>query len=192
MLPYKKESKNIMKILLVYYSNTGSNKYLAEKFSHALNSDIEEIKPRMNLFPFLLLFSFIRVSPGISNLKHQISDYDRIVLCGPIWMGRFISPLRDFILKYRKRIKRLYFVTCCASRDEAKNDTFGYATVFPQVERLLGRACNACEAFPINLVIPDEKQKDNDAIMKTRLSDDNFTSRIQERFDSFIVKITGE
>jgi hypothetical protein len=181
-----------MKPLVVYYSNTGSNRYLAERCARALRCDIEAIRPRPNLFPFLLLFSLIRASLGVAKLKHDVKEYDRIVLCGPVWMGRLVSPLRDIINKYRKSINKLYFATCCGSSDAAKDDTFGYATVFPQVGRLAGDTCVCCEAFPIGLVLPEDKQEDSDTIMKTRLSDDNFAGRMQERFESFIRKVTGQ
>jgi flavodoxin len=178
-----------MKTLVVYYSNTGSNKYLATKISHALQCDIETIRPRMNVFPLLLLFSALKTGPGIKKLKHNVNDYDRIILCGPIWMGTFVSPLRDFVGKYRHDIKKLCFATCCGSNDAKKDDTFGYATVFPKVKRMLGDTCIHCEAFPIGLVLPDDKQDDGDAVMKTRLSDSLFGGLIEERFTSFIQKL---
>lgn len=181
-----------MKTLVVYYSNTGSNKYLAEKFAHVLECDIEAIKPRLNLFPLLMLFSLIKASMGVKSLKHNVNDYDRIILCGPIWMGQLISPLRDIINKYRKNINTLYFATCCGSSDAVKDDKFGYATVFPQIGRMVRDKCILCEAFPIGLVLPEDKQKDSDAILKSRLSDNNFTGQIQKRFESFIQKVTEQ
>lgn len=180
-----------MKNLVVYYSSTGSNRYLAEKFSHVLKCDSEAILPKLNVFPLLLIFSLIKRGLGLKPLKHSIREYDRIILCGPIWMGQFISPLRDFINKYGNDVKTLHFATCCGSSDVAKADKFGYATVFPQIKRLLGDKCVSCEAFPICMVLPDDKQKDNNAIMKTRLSDNNFTGRIQERFESFVRKMSA-
>ena len=107
-------------------------------------------------------------------------------------MGQLISPLRDIINKYRKNINTLYFATCCGSSDAVKDDKFGYATVFPQIERMVRDKCILCEAFPIGLVLPEDKQKDSDAIMKSRLSDNNFTGQIQKRFESFIQKVTEQ
>jgi flavodoxin len=177
------------KIIVIYYSNTGSNKYLAEKIADSLGCDIEEIKPRPNLFPVLMLLSALKTSWGIKSLRHNLDEYDRIILCGPIWMGRFVSPLRGFIKKYHKRIKHLYFVTCCGSSYAVKDDKFGHATVFKLVKEMLGDKCVLCQALPIGLMLPEDKQKDSDAIMKTRLSDNNFIGEIQERFDNFINKV---
>lgn len=178
-----------MKPLVLFYSSSGNNRYLAHRISRALKCDIEEIRPRLNLMPCLILFSLIGAGPGARALKHDVKGYDRLVLCGPIWMGTFISPLRDIVKKYRPDIKRLYFVTCCGGGDEKKDDKYGYTSVFSQVEKAFKKKRVHCEAFPIGLVVPDDKKKDDDAIMKTRLSDKNFTGKIQERLDSLVRKI---
>jgi hypothetical protein len=180
-----------MKTLVVYYSNTGNNRYLAEKIAHRLGCDSEAIKPRLNFFPFLVLLSIVKKSMGIGNLRHRVNEYDRIVLCGPIWMGLLISPLHDFVKKYRTDIRKLFFVTCCGSGDAAKEDKFGHGLVFRKVQNMLGDACALCEAFPIGLVLPADKKGDDSAMMKARLSDQTFTGEIQKRFETFIQKAAG-
>jgi flavodoxin len=175
-----------MKSLVVYYSKNGSNKYLAGKVAQSIKADLEEIKPRLNLFFFLLLSSLTKISLGIKSLKHEVEGYDRIIICGPIWMGLHISPLRDFIKKYRDQIASFYLISCCGSKDAGKNDKFGYETVFQQVRETADEKCIHCEAFPIDLVIPEDKKEDDAATMNTRLSDKNFTGPIQERFETFI------
>jgi flavodoxin len=178
-----------MKTLVVYYSNTGNNKYLAGKIANALKSDVEAITPRLNLFPFLILFSIVKTSLGIKTLSRKMNGYDRVIICGPIWMGQLISPLRDFVNKYSKIINKFYFVTCCGSSDAAKDGKFGYALVFNKVKNMLGDKCVLCEAFPIGLVLPDDKKENSDAMMKARLSDSNFSGEIQKRFEIFIQKV---
>jgi hypothetical protein len=49
--------------------------------------------------------------------------------------------------------------------------------------------CILCQAFPVGLVLPDDKKEDTDAFMKTHLSDENFKGEIQEHFDNFIKKL---
>lgn len=177
-----------MKTLVVYYSKSGSNKYLAGKIALSLGADLEAVKPRMDVFAFLLLFSALKKSAGIKKLQHTPSDYDRIVLCGPIWMGQLVSPLRDFINKYRNDIPRLYFATCCGGGDAEKDTQFGYVNVFTQIALLLEEKCIFCEAFPIVMVNSPDNLRTED-IMKIRLSDINFSGEIQKRFDRFIQKI---
>jgi flavodoxin len=181
-----------MNYLVAYYSKSGSNRYLAKRFAQALNGDIEEIRPRLNAFPSLALFSFLRMSLGIRRFQHPVNEYDRVVVVGPIWMGLLISPLRDFIRTYRHGIRELYFATCCGGGDEQKDTRFGYGGVFRQVKDVAGEKCIRCQAFPILMVIPEEKKKDDQAVMNTRLSDSNFSGEIKGRFDGFITDITGE
>ena len=174
-----------MKTIVVYYSNKGSNKYLAEKISKSLACEKEEIKPWLNIF---LLF-LINIHLGIRPLKHNIKEYDRVILCGPIWMGKLIPPLRSFITTYFKQINKLIFVTCCGSTFAKKDEKFGHGLVFKEVESLLKDKCILCQAFPVGLVLPDDKKEDADAFLKTHLNNENFKGEIQERFENFIQKI---
>lgn len=174
-----------MKTIVVYYSNKGSNKYLAEKISKSLSCEIEEIKPRLNIF---LLF-LMNIHLGIRSLKHNIKEYDKVILCGPIWMGKLIPPLRSFINKYFRQINKLVFVTCCGSTYEKKDEKFGHGLVFKEVESILKDKCILYLAFPVGLVLPDDKKEDTDAFMKTHLNDENFKGEILERFESFIQQV---
>ena len=175
-----------MKTIVVYYSRKGSNKYLAEKISKSLSCEIEEIKPRLNVF---LLF-LMNIHLGIRSLKHNIKEYDRVILCGPIWMGKLIPPLRSFINKYVYQINKLVFVTCCGSTYAKKDEKFGHGLVFKEVESIFGNKCILCQAFPIGLVMPDDKKEDTDAFMKTHLNDDNFKGEMLERYKGFIKKLS--
>jgi flavodoxin len=178
-----------MKTLVAYYSNSGNNKYLAERIAKELNCDIKAIKPRLNLFPFLILFSLTKTSFGIKAFKNNVKEYDRVIVCSPIWMGQVISPLADFIRKYRKNINKFYFATCCGSTDAAKRQKFGHDLVFDKIKDMLGDKCIHCEAFPIGLVLPEDKRADGNAMMKTRLAEENFKGEIRKRFERFVALV---
>lgn len=173
------------KIIVIYYSHKGSNKYLAGRISQSLSCESEEIKPRMNIF---LLF-LMNVHLGIKPLKHNIEEYDRVILCGPIWMGKLIPPLRSFVKNYFNKINKLIFVTCCGSTDAKKDEKFGHGLVFNEVTNILKDRCILCQAFPVGLVLPDDKKEDADAFMKTHLNDENFKGEILEQFDNFITRV---
>jgi hypothetical protein len=132
----------------------------------------------------------MRINLGNKPLKHKVSDYGRVILCGPIWIGKLIPPLRSFLRKQKDSLKQLYFVSCCGSSDAKKNDKFGHGHVFREVEHIMKEKCTGCKAFPIDLVLPDHKKQHEDAIMNTRLSDKNFTGPIQERLDVFVAQVS--
>ena len=173
-------------ILVAYYSNTGNNRFLAGKIAESLNAEIIEIIPTVRGQVLLMFLSFLGVgiNPRIKDLN--IEDYSRIILCGPIWSGTLISPLRGFMGKYRSKIQDLIFVTCCGSIDEEKDSRFGYNRIFDKVRKLMGPKVTHCEAFPITLTLPEEERKNNEAILELRLTDENFKGGIKDRFDQFI------
>lgn len=171
--------------IVVYYSRKGSNRYLAEKIAGRLSCDIERIRPRINAF-FLFLFNF---NLGIWKLRQPISSYERVILVGPIWMGRFIPPLRSFVTRYYKQIHKLVFVTCCGSTYAKKDEKFGHGLVFRNVRDILGDKLVLTQAFPVGLVLPDEQKEDADAFMKTHLNDGNFNGEIADRFEAFMKQV---
>lgn len=169
---------------VIYYSHNGSNRFLAKRIAETLNCDTEEIKPRLNVHLFLLF----GLSIGKRKLKTNLTETKKVILCDPIWMGRFISPLKDFVRKNKERINGLVFVTCCGSSYEMKDKKFGHGLVFKKIKALLKEKCIHCEALPITLVVTDDKKEDPNIVMNTRLSQQNFKGEIADRFKDFIHK----
>lgn len=175
-----------MNTIVYYYSKKGSNRYLAGKIAERLSCEKEEIRPRLDVFLLYLL----RINLGHKSLKHKINDYDKVILCGPIWIGKLIPPLRNFLLKHKESIQQLTFVTCCGSSDAKKDDKFGHGFVFKEVENIMKDKLTGCQAFPIDLVLPDYKKEDEEATMNTRLSDETFNGIMQERLDTFVAQVS--
>ncbi len=178
-----------MKTLVAFYSNKGSNLYLAEKTAAALNADIVELKTIIPAFG--VIATAIRFSLGNLPLRKDITAYDRVVLCGPIYTGSFAAACRNFIRKYGKKVKKLDVITCCGCPDEKKNDKYGYAAVFEKLQEQLGDRCGSCQAFPIDLVLTEEQKADDLSMLNTRLGDGNFSGAIRQRFDEFISQIVS-
>ena len=102
---------------------------------------------------------------------------------------KIYSTITKFCKKYKKQIKELVFVTCCGSTFDKKDEKFGHGLVFNKVREILNGKLVHCEAFPIDLVLSEDKKDDEAAFMETHLSDSNFKGEIQERFDKFIQKL---
>ena len=177
-----------MKTIVYFYSNKGSNRFLANKIANDLNCEIEEIKPRLNAH----LLMMMGINWGNRKLKNDCKNYDRIILCGPIWMGKLIVPLKNFIKKNISKINNLVFVSSCGSTFEGKDEKFGHNLVFNKVKELAGEKCKHCEAFPISLILTEEQRKDPDADMKYHLNDENFKGEIVEIYAKFLKKLTSK
>lgn len=171
-----------MKTIVYYYSNKGSNRYLANKIAGDLKCEMEEIKPRLN--SHLLMLTGLNF--GNRKLKTNVEDYDRVILCGPIWMGKLIVPLKNFVKKNISKINKLIFVTSCGSTFEGKDKKFGHNLVFKSLKKMTGEKCVHCEAFPIGLILTEEQKKDPDAEMKYHLNDENFKGEIVGIYNAFM------
>jgi hypothetical protein len=71
--------------LVVYFSQTGNNRFIARRIARALNADVREIQPRVRSTGLLYLLTLvgIPIRTGITN--DDIRGVDEIVICGPIW-----------------------------------------------------------------------------------------------------------
>ncbi len=178
-----------MNNLVVYYSNTGNNKYLAEKIANDKKYDLNEISPRVKSSFGLMISSLLKISFGIHKTDKNIKNYDAVILCGPVWMGQLISPLSDFLKKYRDDINKLYFITCCGSGEDDKDTKFGYTKIFEKIKILMAGKLEFAEAISIELITPEEMKGKGEETMKLRLSDENFKGKILKRYNSIIDKI---
>ena len=176
-----------MKNVVVYYSGKGSNRVLAGKTAEALGCDKIELKPRVN--GLVMPATALKLSFGIKPLSMNFSDYDSIVLCGPVYMGNIAAPCKDFIRKYGKSVKKINFITCCGSSDEKKDEKFGYARVFSDLNDSIGEKLGVCEAFPVGLLLSEEQRNDDEAMMNTRMNENNFIGEVKDRLERFAGKL---
>jgi flavodoxin len=92
------------KILVLYYSQTGNTKAVAEEFANRLGADIEEITA---IVPYDGDFQAtierckeemaLDSLPDINCLKHNINEYDVIFIGYPVWFGTYAPPIASFL-----------------------------------------------------------------------------------------------
>jgi flavodoxin len=108
-----------MKILVAFYSRTGSTKNIAENIAKKLNADIEEIidlRNRKGILGWLLAGrdAFRKRSTTLRKLQKNPSDYDVVILGTPLWAGRMAPAIRTY-LSISKIKKAAFFITCAGS-----------------------------------------------------------------------------
>jgi len=92
------------KKLVLYYSETGSTKAVAEELQKQLQADIEAIEP---VKPYSGNFQETMQrgqremqsgeTPELKTLKAKLSDYDVIFLGYPIWFGTYAVPIATLV-----------------------------------------------------------------------------------------------
>ncbi|MGK0250055.1 MAG: flavodoxin [Oleispira sp.] len=128
-----------MKILIIYYSLSGSTKQTADVLAAKLPADKKRVKDqekRTGIFGMMLtIYQILLAKPShIQTLKIDISQYDLIILGTPVWMMRLASPMRALINQEKYRLPKVAFF-CTESSS-------GATAVFRTMEEL-------CETTPI-------------------------------------------
>ena len=92
------------KTLVLYYSETGTTKAVAEALQKQLNADIESIEavePYSGDFQATMQRGQREMqsgqTPAIKPLQKKIADYDVIFLGYPIWFGTYAMPIATLV-----------------------------------------------------------------------------------------------
>lgn len=171
------------KDLIIYFSNTGNNKFVAQKLSKKLKADIKKLEVNPKSFFLLLLFSFLKISPSIKPIP--VEKYERIILLSPIWMGNVISPIRGFLKKNRGNIKNLVYITVCGGDEEDKDGNFGYEKVFKEIKGLYGK--KNYQPYALSVKYLDSFKKDD--VMSIRLDEKLFVGKFKKRFNEIVKEL---
>jgi flavodoxin len=145
------------KILIVFYSRTGTTRRIAEAIRARCNADIEEIRdarPRDGLFRGW--WRSIREARRGSETQilpttKRVDDYDLVVLGTPVWASSMSSPLRTWLNSHRHEIRRVaIFATQGGSGGERALTAVAKLCALAPVARLVVNAgdvnSGACEA----------------------------------------------
>lgn len=129
------------KILVVYYSRSGTTRKVAQSLAAALRCDTEEIveeRSRSGVFGYLrsLIEARRRAPSRIATAGKDPSTYDVVVLGTPVWAWSVSSPLRAYMMANRLRLPAVAFFCTLGGA--------GADTAFAQMQDLAGKHPVAC------------------------------------------------
>lgn len=100
----KKEEATGPKVLVLYYSQSGTTKTVAEEIKNQLGADIEQIVPVEEYTGDFEQISerynkdkYKGVLPLIKDIKSDVNAYDVVFLGYPIWFGEPASPVLSLV-----------------------------------------------------------------------------------------------
>jgi flavodoxin len=101
-----------MRMLVVYYSRTGTTKKVAESISGVLKCDMEEIfdtKKRTGLLGFLRsgMEATFNMTTTLKEIKNDPAQYDIVIVGTPIWSHKISSPIRTYLSRNKNNLKNV-------------------------------------------------------------------------------------
>ncbi|MDP3083175.1 MAG: flavodoxin [Rubrivivax sp.] len=132
------------RILLVYYSRTGTTRELARQIAALCGADLEEIQDRVGRGGALGLLrslaeALLHICPPISPSQHAPRAYDLVIIGTPVWAGQPASPVRSYVRRHHDSFRRVALFCTCSGDN-------GSAALQP-LQRLCGQPARAALAL---------------------------------------------
>lgn len=127
-----------MKRLVVYYSRTGNTEKVGEKLAKKIGADTERIIDKKNrktpLIGFILAgyHALKEKETEISEINHDPSDYDLVVVGTPVWAGAITPAVRTYLNMFREKLPKVAFYCTSGGGDVDK--------VFRQLKECSGKS----------------------------------------------------
>lgn len=128
------------KVLVVYYSRTGTTRRLAEALAKALQADIEPVidtKSRSGVVGYLRSVAEALQKRGapLKPMKADPRSYDLVVIGTPVWAWSVSSPVRSYLAANRGCLPDVAFFCTMGSR--------GSERAFAEMQAIAGKAPRA-------------------------------------------------
>ncbi|CAE6761701.1 hypothetical protein R69927_04984 [Paraburkholderia domus] len=102
------------KVLVVYYSRTGTTRLLALAIAKMLSADLEAIcdcSNRTGVAGYLrsLVDAISKRPVEIVPAGHDVAAYQLVVIGTPVWAGSVSAPVRSYLIENRARFAQVAF-----------------------------------------------------------------------------------
>jgi flavodoxin len=113
---------NGKKILVVYYSRTGTTKKVAKTIRDNLESDMEEISDKKNRSGIIGWLSAGRDAgrkslTELNGISKDPSYYDLVIIGSPTWNDTVSTPIRTYINRFKGRLTNVALFTTQLSQE---------------------------------------------------------------------------
>jgi len=83
--------------LVVYFSETGNTRYVANRIADYADADLEELKELDPKSPFRVFKTILGMKTKVSKAYRDPNDYDIIFLGSPVWAMSLVPALRGYL-----------------------------------------------------------------------------------------------
>jgi flavodoxin len=116
------------RILVVYFSQSGNSKFIADTIAQEIKADTLEIKTKKSL-PKATFFNIfiggmqvmLKSKPKLLPFDKNPMDYDLIIMGTPVWASSYASPFNTYFSQVETKGKKIALYCCCGG---SKGKTF--------------------------------------------------------------------
>ena len=107
--------------IIFYYSVTGTNASIARTIGAGLNAETREVRSvRKYSFLGMVFGSRMKIRFLIQPIEIDLSRYDSLVLCAPVWAGGPACQMMTFVDKAQLKGKKVAVVFGCGALQPAR------------------------------------------------------------------------
>ncbi len=177
----KKQSDGADRALVIYYSQTGATKFVAEELQRQLGADIEAIeavKAYDGDFQATIQRSQQEraegIVPEIKPIKADLNQYDVIFIGYPVWFGTYAPPIETFIRNYDLNGKQI-FTFCTFGSGGLDTSTANMQKALPNADVTMGYGIRNAriDAAPaeIEYFLKSNKMVEGDVVLRPEYSE---------------------
>lgn len=133
------------KNLVVFFSRMGYVKKVAYEKANETGADIYEVKTTERSegtlgFWWCGRYGMHKWAMPISEIDIDLTEYDHVTICSPIWVFHLSAPIRSFCMQAKGQIKEADYVLVHFKKD-------GFFVASDEMDELLGLKNSHCESI---------------------------------------------
>ena len=145
------------KVLVIYYSRTGTTKKLADSIANLLGADREEIvdtKKRLWLVWYIMSGrdAALKKQTTIQEIVHDVSMYDIVCIWTPVWDFTMSAAIRTYLTIYEKKLPNSLIFFCTQASSWAER-------TFQEMGNMVGRSPITTIACSTKEILKDTYQE---------------------------------
>jgi flavodoxin len=124
------------KILIVFYSRSGTTRKIAQELAKTLRCDLEEITEatsRIGFFGYMrsVTEALLKRPAAIAATQRDVAGYDLVIVGTPVWCASLSSPVRAYLTANAVRLPDVTFFCCLGGS--------GSESAFAQMTAIVGK-----------------------------------------------------
>jgi len=175
-----------MNNLIIYYSFTGNNRYLAERLQKQLDCELIALREQKERKTAAILWDLLlRRKSKLQSIKPDWEKFDQVIFIAPIWDKGIATPMKTFLMNEKDNFKKYSFFTVCTGR-RRQNEKLAN-----QLSAFCGRKPDYVYELEVNNLLPEHQKGKVKYTTPYRISKKDFAV-FGDKFDEFTKLISSE